>query len=119
MTKFLEILIALLEWWQHRGSERLFGSVRSPMWQSVRKTHISLFPNCAVCGKKGTNLSPNEVHHKIPFNIDKSLELDPENLITLCRNHHLLIGHLMSFRSYNIEVETDAEMLLEKITNRP
>lgn len=39
------------------------------------------------------------------------LELDERNLMTLCdetiNNHHLLLGHLGDFQSYNPNVKTD------------
>ena len=39
------------------------------------------------------------------------MELDPTNLITLCeikgREHHLLLGHLDDWESYNVNVRRD------------
>ena len=95
--------------------DRALGAERSGKWASVRASYIALHPNCAVCGTK----SDCEVHHKVPFHINKMLELREHNLITLCRDHHYLIGHLMSWRSYNIDVERDATMLQDKIKHRP
>jgi hypothetical protein len=46
-----------------------------------------------------------------PFHLYPQLELDPSNLITLCeikgRDHHLLIGHLDDWESYNPNVRSD------------
>lgn len=98
---------------------RTFGSTRSSKWSSVRKEHLEKHPTCAVCGKKGRLLMPNSVHHCVPFHIDQSKELIPENLITLCPDHHLLVGHLMNFKSYNINVKTDASIWIKKIKSRP
>lgn len=85
------------------------GSPRSPMWKKVRKEHLERNPACAVCGRK-SNVVP---HHIIPVHADPSLELSPENLITLCEgpafNCHLFFGHLRDWTSYNPEVKRDAE----------
>ena len=119
MTKLLEILIALLEWWQHRDSERLFGSVRSPEWSKVRNDFIKENPLCEVCGKKGSRLEPNQIHHLSPYHLFPEKELEKSNLATACRRCHLLIFHLNSFRSYNLKAREDAKVLLEKIKSRP
>lgn len=107
-NRFIYWLIDLVE-------DRTFGSTRDSRWVGVRRAFIALHPKCAVCGTKD-NL---ECHHKMPFHLDASLELKESNLITLCRDHHLLVGHLMSFRSFNKDVEQDAKLLQDKIKNRP
>lgn len=47
------------------------------------------------------------------------MELDPENLITLCEgpafNCHLFFGHLRNWSSHNPDVREDAAMWREKI----
>lgn len=101
------------------STDRTLGAMRSSMWSSVRKAYITKNPLCAVCEKKGTILSPNQVHHKAPFSRSPELELKESNLITLCQRCHLLIGHLGSFKSYNATVEKDAEYLRAKINSRP
>lgn len=115
-SKFLswmrEILYPIL-------GDRTFGASRSPRWREVRARHIALNPKCAVCGTKSKVLSPNSVHHRIPFHLNPEMELDEINLITLCPPHHLLLGHLMSFKSWNKDIEMDADYLYQKIMNRP
>ena len=92
-----------------------FGAARSPKWSEVRNNFIKQHPTCEVCGtKKGC-----EIHHRRPFHLHPELELDEKNLITLCRPHHYLIGHLMSWSSYNVNVGEDAAHLLEEVKNRP
>src|SRR3990167_6844535 len=90
---------------------KLGGSIRSPHWREVRNKFIRENPLCSVCGKKGTFLKPNEVHHCEPFHFKPELELSYANLITFCREHHLLIGHLMSWKSFNKDVKIDSEIL--------
>lgn len=81
---------------------------RSPEWPAVAHAHLAKEPACRVCGHQGQGL---QVHHIKPFHLFPELELDPNNLITLCelrgRDHHLLIGHLDDWESYNPQVRTD------------
>lgn len=97
----------------------LLGAPRSSQWGAVRRIHLELHPTCAVCGKKGTFLSPLNVHHIVPFHNDPTLELSQSNFITLCPRDHLIFGHLGSWKSYNSEVAKDSEIWYSKIVNRP
>lgn len=106
---------SLLDWW--RGY-RMFGS-RSPKWGEVRKTFLTQNPTCAICGKKGTFLKPNEVHHIKSFATHPELELDPQNFVTGCREHHQWFFHLGSWQSINENVVEDIAAWSEKIRNRP
>jgi hypothetical protein len=67
-------------------------------------------PTCAACGSRHLV----DVHHVVPFHIDRTLELDLGNLITLCRwrRHHLKVGHLGDWTRYNEHVREDAARLL-------
>ena len=94
---------------------------RSSHWPKARKEHLAKNPTCAICG--GSKLL--EVHHIRPFHLHPDLELDPKNFITLCENGkdgvncHLLFGHLGNFKSFNVDVKTDAVEWMSKIHNRP
>jgi 5-methylcytosine-specific restriction protein A len=96
-------------------------AARSGHWPTVRKHHLEANPCCEVCG--GT--AKLEVHHIRPFHLHPALELDPDNLVTLCEankdgvNCHLLFGHLGNFKSFNVDVLTDAAHWSEKIKTRP
>ena len=84
---------------------------RSTHWPTVEKHFLVDHNFCAACG--GTEKL--NAHHIIPFHHDKSLELDPNNLITLCMNEkecHLHIGHCGSFKEYNPNVKRDAAEVL-------
>lgn len=110
-----KILIWLLDWIQSREAARTLGAARSPQWERVRKTWITVHPFCAVCGT-----SENcEVHHKQPFHLHPALELDPTNFITLCRPHHYLFGHFMNWSSFNATVVDDSSAWNDRIENRP
>ena len=94
-----------------REIARQHGHDRSPEWPRVAREHLLREPTCQVCGYKGQGL---QVHHIKPFHLHPKLELDPENLITLCeikgRDHHLLIGHLDDWESFNVNVRRDTKV---------
>jgi 5-methylcytosine-specific restriction protein A len=97
------------------------GTQRSPRWKAMRKHYLTEHPTCAVCG--GT--WKLEVHHIKPFHTHPRLELDPDNLITLCEaktngvSCHLLFGHLGNFKSINLNVVADVKTWHQKIKTRP
>jgi hypothetical protein len=70
-----------------------YAGERSPEWPRVRKEHLEREPQCAGCGR--TNHL--QVHHIVLFSVDPALELEPDNLITLCavggENCHFRLGH--------------------------
>lgn len=99
-----------------REVAKVLGNERSPEWRKVRAKHLKENPECAFCGKKQLHM---QVHHVWPFHIQPELELEPSNLITLCREHHFLVGHLLNWSSYNINVLEDSAEWLHKIKNRP
>ena len=94
---------------------------RSKEWTRVRKEHLKEHSSCEACGQT----TVLEVHHIIPFSDSPELELDPNNLITLCESAkggivcHLAIGHLGNYQSYNKNVIEDSKIWKEKIKNRP
>ncbi|HEX7737074.1 MAG TPA: HNH endonuclease signature motif containing protein [Ktedonobacteraceae bacterium] len=97
---------------------RKHGKERSPHWFRVAKEHLLRQPACVVCGtRRGL-----QVHHIKPFHLHPQLELDPNNLITLCelkgRDHHLLIGHLDEWASFNVNVHEDAKRHRNKTANQ-
>jgi hypothetical protein len=94
---------------------KLIDYSRSPKWSNVRKEHLINEPNCRACGRK----KDLEVHHIIPYHINPEDELNPNNLITLCSNCHLLFGHLMDYKSWNENVVEDCNNFSSKIKNRP
>jgi len=106
--------------------ERLQGRIpkgheRSSEWEDVRNAWVAANPVCAVCG--GTKKL--QVHHLAPFHLAPELELDQNNLITLCTrkkygiNCHLLIGHLGNFRRVNKDCEEDAKVWCAKLSKKP
>jgi len=89
---------------------------RSPKWFNVRKQHLENNPTCAACGKN----KKLEVHHKVPVHINPERELDPSNLVTLCADPcHIVFGHLLDWKSWNIDVEEHSSVYLKCIKNKP
>lgn len=95
------------------------GKKRSSKWPTVRKKHLEKFPTCALC----ESTFKVEVHHIQPFNQNPELELDPNNLITLCENWskgvccHLFIGHLGNYKTANPNVVEDVKVWNGKLKN--
>lgn len=65
------------------------GGDRSSRWPYVREEFAIENPECVACGAR----QQLNVHHVVPFHEQPELELDKNNLITLCRDHHFRIGH--------------------------
>ncbi|WP_165422930.1 HNH endonuclease [Ktedonosporobacter rubrisoli] len=91
------------------------GRERSAEWERVAREHRLREPACVACGYRGHKL---QVHHIKPFHLHPELELDPNNLITLCeargREHHLLLGHLGAWDSYNEHIRADIKHFYRK-----
>lgn len=91
-------------------------AARSKDWPALRKKHLDKQPCCQACG---SCLKP-EVHHIVPVHLDPSRELDPDNLITLCDKYcHFVFGHLMNYKSWNIDIIKDAKVYNDKLKNKP
>lgn len=88
---------------------------RSSKWPTVQREHLRQEPKCQVCGTK----KKCAVHHLQPFHLFPDLELETSNLVTLCLDHHLLVGHLMSWKSYNPRCLSDCVDWQRKIKDRP
>lgn len=69
--------------------ELLAEAARSPHWPAVRTAFLRQHPRCEACGTR----HDLNVHHVQPFHLHPDKELDPDNLITLCRPCHLKYGH--------------------------
>ena len=96
------------------GTHDPLGNARSPQWPAFRRAFLAKYPACAVCGIHA-GVVP---HHCVPVHVSRSKELLEENLLTLCRPHHLLFGHLGDFRAWNAKVRDDAAAWNAKIRDR-
>lgn len=90
---------------------------RSSEWPELEKKHLKEQPICQWC-HGAINL---QVHHIEPFHLHPELELDPNNLITLCEtkplNCHLIHGHLGSWKKFNIDIVKQCIEKYDKKTN--
>lgn len=102
-----------------QGKAKL-GYLRSNYWPTIKSQHLKQNPICAVCGGK----SKLEVHHKIPFFENQELELDLNNLITLCESKrfgiccHLFVGHAGNYNVTNKYIEEDIVYWKQKINTK-
>lgn len=88
------------------------GKKRSPQWHKVQENFLDDNPFCEVCGSH-QNL---QVHHIKPFHLFPELELDPNNLITVCMDKnecHLKIAHGGNFKSYCPDIKKYAKEVKE------
>lgn len=95
---------------QIRKAVAHLGAKRSPHWPAVRHRHLVREGWCRACG--GT--TDLEVHHVISFHERPALELDDNNLITLCerigKQCHLKRGHLGNWKSTNPRIREEAKV---------
>jgi hypothetical protein len=88
---------------------------RSSQWKKVRAQHLLKESACVACGR----VHDLEVHHIIPVSVDPTLELDENNLITLCASPcHRVFGHFLSYHCYNKHVREMAEYYRWRLKNR-
>lgn len=86
---------------------------RSGKWPTVEKHFRETHPTCAACGSKNRL----NVHHIRAFHLFPNLELDLNNLITLCMSKsecHLKLGHGDNFKAYCPDVNKYCEQLHNK-----
>lgn len=86
--------------------DRLAGSLRHPVteWrvQSAKRAFRKKFPDCAVCGVAASFFGRgNDVHHREPVHVCPEKACLEENLITMCRLHHWLVGHGKDWKAWN------------------
>ena len=79
-------------------------------WQRCKKEFFKLVPKeCACCGGK----KKIQVHHIKPRHLFPLLVLVLSNLIALCKDCHLRIGHLGSYFNYNAAISKVAMYVRE------
>jgi len=99
----------MLNWLRRQAEE--FG--RSGSWARVRREHLEREPQCIACGRARAL----EVHHVQPYHEHPELELDPQNLVSLCGEPcHFVFGHLLNWKKSNPRVREDAERYRARMT---
>ena len=69
--------------------------------QAAKRKHRKLEPCCCACGYKRLLGRGNDVHHITPVHVSPERATQAANLMTLCRFHHFVVGHLGNWRDYN------------------
>lgn len=105
-----KILCFLFGWF----CKRHLLAARSPKWNAVKTAFLKKHPKCAVCETE-TNV---EVHHIVPFHMDKTRELDTTNLMSMCKCHHFTFGHLCNWKKVNCMIVRDAKEWNAKIKSK-
>lgn len=95
----------MIDWLLDIFTGRTFGSIRSSDWPSFRKENIK--DSCEICGAEFFL----ELHHIHPFHLCPHLELDPENVVTLCRRHHFDFGHYLNWKDFNADIKKVIERI--------
>lgn len=71
-------------------------------WQKCKREFYKMVPKeCACCGSK----KKIQAHHIKPRHLFPLLALVLSNLIALCKDCHLRIGHLGSYFQYNAAIK--------------
>lgn len=72
-------------------------------WKNLRAVYFKANPLCECCKAMGKVVEGIDVHHIVsPFTHKEQLNellIDPENLATLCKEHHSAIHTLRAFRN--------------------
>lgn len=57
-------------------------------WRKLSERYRAKYPLCERCEEQGRVTAAEEVHHKVPINVDASRRLDWSNLMSVCRKCH-------------------------------
>lgn len=60
----------------------------SARWRKLRAAHLQAKPLCVECLRDSRYTPATQVDHRVPRSVDRSRELDPANLDSLCASHH-------------------------------
>lgn len=101
-------MFRLFFWLKDLIRNKQFGALRSSNWRITRNIYLQRFPKCEACGNKNNLI----VHHKKPFYLYPELEVNIDNLITLCEgktmNCHFVLGHcFLNWKCYNPNIKSD------------
>lgn len=95
---------------------------QSHEWKELREYYYNTNPCCEVCAYQGVVREADDVHHIYKFGAAPNEEakwrllLNPSNLMSLCKHHHLLAHELMRKKSLDhASIESIAEYDDEKI----
>jgi hypothetical protein len=100
---------------RHRYVTTKFGGARrSSQWPAFLKAFLKEHPACKGCRTSHKVTA----HHIIPFYLRPDLELDKNNLVTVCRYCHFTFGHLNDWCSHNPTVLEDLSDHMARVLRR-
>ena len=67
--------------------------IRSARWQRIRAYHLLRDPLCVRCAKKGKTTVATEVHHVVRCHDDPVMQVNPQNLESICNECHLPVSN--------------------------
>jgi len=100
--------------WLRGKLSSLYGSGRSGQWPAVRARHLARQPRCMSCSRD----KHLEVHHISPVHATPELETADDNLVTLCRDCHFVVGHACDWKAWRPEVVSMAAALRNATVRR-
>lgn len=80
---------------------------KTKTWRNIRGSHIARHPLCAVCEERGVVRVAEVVHHLTPHRGRWHLFVDPNNLQSVCKQHHDGELQFMEKRGYSNAIGSD------------
>ena len=87
---------------------------RNSEWIKVRRIFLKTHRQCEFCGSR-----KRDAHHILPAWKYPEVELEPDNLMALCKQCHFVFGHLFNWKKYNIFLKQDLEIWRKKVKEAP
>jgi predicted restriction endonuclease len=95
---------------QHKEPLELARITRNSEWDRLRRQFLKLHDKCEFCGVRNRGVKTLVAHHVVPYWVDRTKELDVENLFALCEEHHFTFGHFCNWKKFNPRIREDAEL---------
>jgi len=76
-------------------------------WRKLRADVLKYYGECGACG----NEKELEGHHVYPRHLFPEYALSWLNIIILCDDCHLRLGHWGNYKEYNPDIKAHCEML--------
>ena len=81
---------------------------RHKWWNKLKQKYLQENPKCEWCGQDA-----DTVHHIIPVHVNRDLEMEESNLMSLCDNRtrkcHFIVAHYCHWVKYNDKIKEITE----------
>ena len=75
-------------------------------YRKAMKSHLQSYPRCNFTNVRKTFYGRNnDVHHYVPVSVDISKACDTNNMVTLVRDMHFILGHLGNWSDQNVRLK--------------